>query len=86
MVIIPSLFKMAKNILNLILWHPKMDKKRAKITYIHRGSTNNLKKIEGSFIRGLERGFLILKDETQIPLHRVIKIQYDNEVLWLKSD
>ena len=62
---------MAKNILNMVLWHPRMKINQAKISYIHRGAPGNLKTIKGSFIDRLENGFLILNDGTQIPFHRI---------------
>lgn len=75
---------MAKNILSMLLWHPEMESEKSKISYIHRGARGNIKIIEGSSIDRLEGGFLILKDGTQIPFHRIIKIEYDNEILWIK--
>jgi len=75
---------MAKNILDMIIWHPQMDVKQTKITYIHRGSKGNLKTIKGDQINRLERGFLILDEETQIPYHRIIKIEYKDKILWNK--
>jgi len=75
---------MAKNILDMILWHPEMDIRKCNITYIHRGAPGNLKKIACSRISSLERGFLILDDETQIPCHRIVKIEYDDQILWNK--
>jgi len=75
---------MAKNVLDMILWHPEMDIKLSKITYIHRGANRNLKTIEGDHINKLERGFLILDEDTQIPYHRIIKIQYKDKLIWNK--
>ncbi len=75
---------MAKNVLDMILWHPKMDIKESKITYIHRGTKGNLKTIEGDQINRLERGFLILDEEKQIPYHRIIRIEYKDEIIWNK--
>ena len=75
---------MAKNVLDMILWHPDMDIKLSKITYIHRGAKGNLKTIEGQHITKLERGFLILDEETQIPYHRIIKIEYNGTIIWSK--
>ncbi len=74
---------MAKNILNMILWHPKMRIDQAKISYIHRGAPGNLKTIKGSFVDRLENGFLILNDGTQIPFHRIIKIEYNDKILYI---
>lgn len=76
---------MAKNVLNMILWHPEMNISQAEITYVHRGARGNLKTIEGSSVDNLKGGFLILKDGTQIPFHRIIKIEYKNRLLWMKS-
>jgi uncharacterized protein len=75
---------MAKNVLDMILWHPKMEIKNCNITYIHRGTIGNLKTISGNQINKLERGFLILNEGTQIPCHRIVKIRCDNKVMWNK--
>lgn len=76
---------MAKNILNMVIWHPKMEINRSKISYIHRRTRGNIKTVQGDQIDRIENGFLILNDETQIPFHRIIKIEYDDELLWKKS-
>ena len=75
---------MARNIVNMILWHPDMQIAETEITYIHRGVPGNLKTINGKSIAGLDRGFLIFKEGTQIPFHRIIKITYKNKILWKK--
>jgi uncharacterized protein (UPF0248 family) len=75
---------MARNIINMILWHPDMQITQTKITYIHRGALENLKTISGNSIERIDRGFLILKEGTQIPFHRVVKITYNNKILWKK--
>ncbi len=77
---------MAKSIINMVLWHPKMEVNRSKISYIHRGARGNIKTIEGSSIDHLENGFLILKDQTQIPFHRIVNIEYENKILWNKHN
>lgn len=75
---------MARTIINMILWHPDMEITETKITYIHRGAPENLKTINGdSFVR-FERGFIILKEDTQIPFHRIVKITNNNKILWKK--
>ncbi len=76
---------MAKNILNMVLWHPEMEKNRSKISYIHRGARGNIKTVWGNEVDRIENGFLILNDETQIPFHRIVKIEYDDKLLWKKS-
>jgi uncharacterized protein (UPF0248 family) len=75
---------MARHIINMILWHPEMEINEIKITYIHRGAPGDLKKINGNSLKRVERGFLILSDETQIPYHRIVKIEIDNKILWKK--
>ncbi|MGB9201539.1 DUF504 domain-containing protein [Methanobacterium sp.] len=57
---------------------------KTEITYIHRGAPENLKTINGNSIVRLDRGFLILKEGTQIPIHRIVKITNNNEILWKK--
>ena len=75
---------MARNIINMILWHPGMEINEVKITYIHRGAPGNLKQINGNFIERIERGFLILREGTQIPYHRIVKIENKNKILYKK--
>jgi uncharacterized protein (UPF0248 family) len=75
---------MARNIINMILWHPDMEITETKITYIHRGAPKNLKTINGESIVRLEMGFLILKEDTQIPFHKIVKITNNNKILWKK--
>jgi uncharacterized protein len=76
--------KMAKKIIDMILWHPEMHINETKISYIHRGALGNLKKINGDSIERLDNGFLILKEGTHIPFHRIAKIEYKNKILWKK--
>ncbi len=75
---------MVKSVLDMILWHPQMKIEKCKITYVHRGVQGNLKTIKGSSIERLERGFLILNEGTQIPCHRIVKVECNNEVIWNK--
>ena len=62
---------MAKNVLDLLMWHPKWDIEECVISYVHRGAQRNLKTINGSEISRLERGFIILKDGRSIPCHQM---------------
>jgi uncharacterized protein (UPF0248 family) len=75
---------MARNIRNMILWHPDMDINEIKVTFVHRGAKGNLKKIDGKSIEKLERSFMILKEGTHIPYHRIIQIEYKNKIFWNK--
>ena len=69
----------------MVLWHPEMEKNHTKISYIHRGAQGNIKTIQGTDIERIENGFLVLNDETQIPFHRIIKIEYENKQIWKKK-
>ncbi|WP_048191684.1 DUF504 domain-containing protein [Methanobacterium sp. SMA-27] len=75
---------MARNIINMVLWHPGMEINEIKISYIHRGAPGNLKQINGIYIERIERGFLILREGTQIPYHRIVKIENKNKILYKK--
>lgn len=61
-----------------------MEINETTITYIHRGAPGNLKKINGSSIEMVERGFLIINEGTNIPYHRIVKIEIGNKTLWKK--
>ncbi len=75
---------MAKRVLDMLLWHPEKKIGNCTVTFIHRGIPGNLKRIDGSEIKSLEGGFMILEDETKIPCHRVIKIECEEDLLWEK--
>lgn len=75
---------MAKRILDLMLWHPKRDISNCKITFLHRGGPGNLKTINGSDIKKLDQGFLILEEDVHIPYHRIVKIDCENNLIWKK--
>ncbi len=53
--------------------------------YIHRGAPGNIKAVEGSAIRTIDRAFLILEGEPHevyIPYHRIVRIEFDNRVVF----
>lgn len=76
---------MAKNILDMLFWHPHKDISYTKISYIHRGAPGNIKTISGRRVENMEKGFLVLEDETHIPFHRIIKIEHNQKVIWKKT-
>lgn len=43
---------MAKNVLDLLMWHPKWDIKRCRISYIHRGLRGTSKQFRGQILKG----------------------------------
>jgi uncharacterized protein (UPF0248 family) len=68
-----------RDILNEIKWTKNLEK--VKIWYIYRGALNNTKTISGNDIIGIGRSFL----ETttiNIPYHRIIKILYDDKIIF----
>lgn len=70
-------------LLNEIKW--RFDLNRCKVHYIHRGVPGDVKMIEGNIIRNIERGFLVLEgvvEEVYIPYHRIIRIEYDSQVIF----
>lgn len=78
-------FKMAKRLLNELLWHPEKSLDGVDITYIHRGAQGNLKSVSAKET-AFEKSFFIIKNhiETRIPYHRIKEIKRGNEVLWKK--
>ncbi len=77
---------MARRVLDLMIWHPKGDIKKCKISYLHRGAPKNLKVIKGSEIKKLEKGFMILRKGTAIPYHRIVKIECRDMLIWRKRE
>jgi hypothetical protein len=70
-------------ILNEIKW--RFDLNRCKVYYIHRGAPGDVKMIEGSIIKNIERGFLVLEgvvEDVYIPYHRIIRIEYDTQIIF----
>ena len=60
-----------------------------EIFYINRGSSNDIASMNGKRIWGIERGFLKLYNipyEIYIPYHRILKIEYNNEIIFDKSN
>jgi uncharacterized protein (UPF0248 family) len=75
--------KHPRPILNEIKW--RLDLNRCKVYYIHRGVPGDVKMIEGSIIKNIERGFLVLKgvvEEVYIPYHRIIRIDFNNNIIF----
>ena len=62
-------------------WRKDKDFSRIKVFYIHRGVEGNIKVVEGMDIQRINKSFMYLK-EAQIPLHRIIKIEYDGREIF----
>jgi uncharacterized protein (UPF0248 family) len=72
-----------RDILNKIKW--TKDLKKVTIWYIHRGALHNTKTISGDEIISIGRSFLETSTAT-IPYHRIIKVNYGDEVLFNRWD
>ena len=68
--------------LNEIKW--TKDLKKAEIWYIHRGAPNNTKKISGVDIVNIGKSFFDTENAS-IPYHRIIKIFYENEIIFIRN-
>jgi uncharacterized protein (UPF0248 family) len=70
-------------LLNEIKW--RFDLARCRVYYIHRGAPGNIKAVEGSAIRTIDRAFLILEgepNEVYIPYHRIVRIEFDDRAVF----
>ncbi len=73
-------------LLNEIKW--RFDLARCRVYYIHRGAPGDVKIVEGSAIKSIERGFLVLEGhphEVYIPYHRIFRIEFNNQVIFERS-
>jgi len=70
-----------RDILNELKWRYKTSLDEAKIYYIHRGAPGDYRVMIGSEIEELNRSF-IKTEESQIPYHRVFKIEYEEEIVF----
>ena len=68
-----------RNILNEIKWTKDLEK--AEIWYLHRGAPNNTKILSGRDIVKIGKSF-IDTPTTSIPYHRVLKIVYEDEIIF----
>lgn len=80
--------KFPKDLLNEIKWKGDYDISKCNIYYINRGSLDNIAIVEGGQIIEIGKGFLILEgipDEKYIPYHRIIRIEYEDLVIFEKK-
>jgi uncharacterized protein (UPF0248 family) len=68
-----------RDILNDIKWTKDIEK--VEIWILHRGAQNNMKKISGKEIKTIKKSF-IETTTTTIPYHRILKIIYDEEIIF----
>ncbi len=75
--------KHPRDILNEIKW--RFDLRRCKVHHIHRGVPGDIRIVEGSAIKNIDRSFLILESvvgEVYIPYHRIVSIEFDNQMIF----
>lgn len=80
--------KFPRDILNEVKWKGGYGLSKCTVYYINRGSPNDIGIVSGRQI--IEIGsFLILEGypyESYIPFHRIVKIEYDDIVIFEKNE
>ena len=79
--------KFPRDVLNEIKWKGGFDLSKCVIYYINRGSHNDIGVVEGGQILEIGKGLLILEGdpyERYIPYHRIVKIEYEDTVIFEK--
>jgi uncharacterized protein (UPF0248 family) len=74
-----------RDVLNRLRWTEGESLEEAVIWYVHRGAPGNVKKIDGTCIISLGRGFFET-DEATIPYHRILRIDYNGRILFEKDE
>lgn len=78
--------KRPRDVLNEIKW--RFDLRKCKVYYIHRGAPGDMKIVEGSAIKSIDRSFLILEgvvDDVYISYHRIFRIDYEGMPVYLQK-
>ncbi|MCZ7362634.1 MAG: RNA repair domain-containing protein [Candidatus Methanoperedens sp.] len=73
-------------LLNEIKW--RFDLGKCKVYYIHRGAPGDIRVVDGTEIKNIERGFLILKGVEQdvyIPYHRIFRIDFEDQTIFERA-
>jgi len=73
-----------KDVLNRLKWTDGESLDDATIWYVHRGAPGDIMAISGRRIRNLGQGFFEV-DESMIPYHRILRIEYQGEVVFDKE-
>lgn len=74
-----------REVLNRLRWKEGESLSDAVIWYVHRGAPGDFQKISGAQIVALGKGFFDTADAT-IPYHRILKIEHNGSILFLKSE
>ena len=73
-----------REVLNRLRWKEGESLSEATIWYIHRGAPGDVLRLSGKDIVSLGRGFFDTAEAT-IPYHRIVKIDYRGDTLFLKG-
>jgi len=73
-----------RDILNEIKWRSNYDFNKVEIWYTHRGAPNDTKIITGREIKSIGKTFIETVDAV-IPHHRIFKIVYNGEILFIRE-
>jgi uncharacterized protein (UPF0248 family) len=75
--------KHPRDIFNEIKWRFDLDK--CRIYYIHRGAPVDMRIVEGSMIKNIEKSFLVLEGtavDVYIPYHRITRIDFNDHIIF----
>jgi uncharacterized protein (UPF0248 family) len=75
--------KHPRDIFNEIKW--RFDLSKCKIYYIHRGAPGDMKIVDGSMIKNIEKSFLVLRgiaEDAYIPYHRITRIEFEAKTVF----
>ncbi len=78
--------KHPRDIFNEIKW--RFDLKKCRIYYIHRGAPGDIRIVEGSMIKNIEKSFLILEgfeEDVFIPYHRITRIDFNDHTIFERT-
>ena len=75
--------KHPRDIFNEIKW--RFDLIKCRIYYIHRGAPGDMRIVEGSMIKDIEKSFLVLEGidvDVYIPYHRITRIDFNDQIIF----
>lgn len=73
-----------RDVLNRLRWESGEEAALVdvRIVYRHRGAPRDERSLEGRSILAVGRSFLDLPEGVRLPMHRILRIEKDGEVLW----
>lgn len=67
-------------------WDPNRSLEGLYITYRHRGAPRDERTIPIAEVEDLGRSFVVTRDDTHIPYHRILRIHRDDEDVWVRRE